>query len=212
MKQSGVVLNVRCQHCIFFKREETYGKPCLELGKIESSLPCTRFTPDPYLLEFTDKDISLSTVIKAIGKIEAKSLPILSALIAHEMRNRKLGFYTGQRVYIKVWAGEFLDSYESATVISATQTYVYVRGTAGFRGMFLHSSVMNEIEWEVKSKQLIKAKKLTNPDRPKNTVKSTKVKGVKIISEVTPYLKRTTPKKKIINKPDENTKVVYKMR
>jgi hypothetical protein len=157
----------RCHH---FSRmaHPTYVKPCKDLGILEVSKPCTRFTPDARSLKINNDAAAINLAI-AMATVPTSKLKVLAALINREARTRKRGYYFGEVVYMRVIGGDYISNYRKARILFAEKDYLHIEGSVdGFVASVMHSTVLNSKEWAKKKKQLLLEGKKRDPNYIRN--------------------------------------------
>jgi hypothetical protein len=167
-----VTVNVTCRDCIFFEREANFtdGKekrPCKQLGRLASQLPCVAFKVSPYQMDFNGAD--MLTFANIISNIPNGKLPLLAAILLQENTTRKNGFKFGQTVYVQVFPDDYLSNWAVAKIIAVDSKWVFIQGKRGFRAKVAHSSVLREIEWTEHSRKLRGLGRFSDPNLNKYT-------------------------------------------
>lgn len=161
----GLMINVKCRDCIFYKNSALYtdGKfpqSCSNLGVGPSANPCPNFAPKVEGIKNKfDEKIDVSELGEFLKKIDSRKFPWLASILTMEGKTRKFGFSFGETVYIKMFNGNYLSNYRKASVVYATKTHVHVLGKDGWRGMIMHESVILPRQY-AKIRDGLKAKRL----------------------------------------------------
>ena len=157
IRRRKVVLPIKCGDCIFHKHMATYVKPCSELGTIASSDTCGRFIPDPRLLG-NDAGRALRAVASAIRPM------LLAASMLSAKRVARSGFKLGQRVYVHVTGGDYLNNYASGIVVGATADKVVVLGSEGYSALLSSEALIDSWAWSRVRARLVGADRINDPD------------------------------------------------
>lgn len=157
-----LTIGVTCKHCVFYNRQKTYDSPCSKLGVLPESLPCKRFTTDPYQVNFKDDD-GTEEIAKILPKIKPGSIAILMSLLLDEAKTRRRGYHFGQKVYVRIFRDDYISNYAAAWVVKADKTYAYLQARHGFRVMYYHRDVLNKEQWAKKKKSLLKQGLVKDP-------------------------------------------------
>ena len=178
-----------CGSCVHFKRMAypKFKQPCVNLGIISDSKPCSKYAINPAKIKFTE-DKHLRNVTKAIDELTVSQLKLVSALLNQEERTRKAGFKAGMIVYFNMFGPDYLSNYVKAKVIWADSTYVHVEGDNGCVATFYHKSVMRYPKWKKKELELLKTNKIKDPKYKMYFKVETKVE-----KEIRAIIEKTSP-------------------
>jgi hypothetical protein len=142
----------------------SYKKPCVDFGITEDSKPCDKYSPNPSTVKLASEKnvVKLANVITDLSDEDTLTL---ATILNQEARTRRQGFRFGQKVYFRIYGGEYLRNYVVARVVSADSKYVYLQGTDGYVASLHHQSVLSEKQWLRKEFELLKTNKINDPSR-----------------------------------------------
>jgi hypothetical protein len=108
-----------CGSCRYLNRHKVFDIPCVNTGKIATSVGCSSHSPDVFALveNSTDRNriLDLSTILVGMN---SSQLAVLSELLVAERKTRKKGFYLGQRVYVRLRGqGNYFSNFAIAHVL-----------------------------------------------------------------------------------------------
>lgn len=160
-----VTLSLKCGSCIFFNtlKFEKFDNVCSKLGIIPQNTPCKHYKNNAKAITLkNDKGKKLAEVI---SEFPSKDLDIIASAVKQEKVTRKVGFKLGQRVFVRIYPGEYLSNYMVATVLQADKKGVYVEGkTMKVRAILSPSSVFDTKKWKAKKAAMIRKCAFLDPD------------------------------------------------
>lgn len=166
LNRSALQIKMTCRECIHFKRMAypSYKKPCLELGITEESKPCENFAPNPANISFTEsKRIRQAALV--IQDLSDRERKLFAAILNQETRTRRYKFAFGEKVYFKLYGGNYLKNYVVAKVVWADSKHVHIQGVDGFVASLHHGSVLKQAQWSKLEFELIRDNKIYDPSR-----------------------------------------------
>jgi hypothetical protein len=168
-KAQPIAIRVRCGQCVFLhdsafmRGEDGVSVPCAKLGVGDKSEPCQHFTVNPRNFDFLS-DRASRALQAVLDEVSVGKLAAFAALLNQEVNTRKLGFRYGEKVFVRIFTGEYISNYALAKVVLASDEHVFVQGKSGFRAMVQHGSVLKLTAWEAKRKELLKARAIDDPN------------------------------------------------
>jgi hypothetical protein len=166
LSKSALQIKMTCRDCIHLKRMAypSYKKPCFDLGITEESKPCENFAPNPANISFTEsKRIrQAALIIQELSERERKNLAVI---LNQETRTRRYKFTFGEKVYFKLYGGNYLKNYVAAKVVWADSKHVHIQGVDGYIASLHHNSVFRQAQWNKLEFELIRDNKIYDPSR-----------------------------------------------
>jgi len=145
--RNAVIKGLRCGSCYHFAhyRAADFPETCNQIGITKDAAPCVSYSPSPTGSRMSRKHDAASQLARVMRNIPTSDIPALAAMIAGEHITRKHGFYFGQIVFVRVFAGgTHLNHFAKAFVVRADAQYVYLQGTGKkpWAGKCFHNSVI----------------------------------------------------------------------
>lgn len=168
LNKSTLTINTRCATCKHFNRlaNPAYGEVCSQLGVIETSKPCNRYSVNPAEIKIYEQE-HVEALVEIVESLSDRDLQLMAALFNREHLTRKRGFKFGSVVYLRPFGGDYVSNYRKAKVISADREYVHIRAADGWTASVFHTSVLNAAAWKAKKADLTKAGKIKDPNYSK---------------------------------------------
>lgn len=127
--------SLNCGSCLHLNREKAFERPCIELGKIQTSKACSTHKPDAHLLVGDDRKIGrLEHLAAAVSGMTPLELQTTAALLLAERNTRKHGWKFYQKVYVRyigVASSNFMSNFMVGRVLYADKDFVRIIGDSG---------------------------------------------------------------------------------
>lgn len=165
-----IPLEVRCRDCFHFERERAprFDDICSRMGILDKGRPCTSFLPDAHIINMESAEGKAAHSL--ISELSTRRLALFAALLQQEKRTRSYGFVHGDEIYVKVFPGDYLSNYARGWVIMINRKRVFVQGSKpNFRGVFVLDSIIDRAKFTEIRKDLLKRKRLVDPQLSKYT-------------------------------------------
>lgn len=171
--RTNLLVDQRCGNCKHLKRiaHPAYEKPCIDLGKLDISKPCARFSADPTKIRLNNRLARIA--VELIQELSDDKLALMSSIFNEERKTRRYGFTFGQNVYLNIYGGEYISNYRRMKVVSATKDYVNLIADEGFTAMVYSKNVLTPAQWRKKEAWLIRNERIKDPNLYKYTRSST---------------------------------------
>lgn len=189
----------KCGDCLHFARIAKFEKPCNQLGTKHYAEAPTCYDVDPFVLNKINPDTfnQLLLLLRDFGLKQRRTFIQMMRSMNSLEKNYKVEL--GQPVYFKVGPNDYLSNYFRGFVVGGSSSgdpQVYVTSDLGAKQRaspamltLLPSSVMKVSAWKKKRAQLIKDKKLKDP----NPIYSSHVDKKDLTSDYTPPTLESAP-------------------
>lgn len=174
-KQALKSLKPTCGDCIGLKCDKLIEKNkgvCSNNGKTTQSEPCRFFQPDVRPVQGLIGSDGFEVLVGLVRNIPNDSLRALATLIYAEKKVRKLGFYFGQKVYVRYRGtarSDYMSNFMLARILSVQGDYVKVASKNGkcvatFQLDNVDRQIFNVDQFEVLRQKMIKKGYMVDPD------------------------------------------------
>ncbi len=160
-------LNVRCGDCVFFQRHkhDDFNLPCSKEGKIVTSTPCRRWSPDGRGVTYE----LLMQLVPILQQFDSKERHITAGMLRNADALKTTGLTFLERVVVRLRGGDYMSNFAYATVIGkATDGRISILGKGGFTGLVEEKSIIRLVDFTSKVARMLREDKINDPtlERP----------------------------------------------